>query len=239
MDRRERILMAQFDGPSADKALKEMQAHWAATGRNGRQVVFEDENSVPAQTHADLQKKHTRLQVEHAQQSAYCVALKLQNQQARARLKWKRVSRRRKVVIAAAAVACLAAYWEREWLWVRWSPAAAEQQAALSKVARAQVTAVNWGKGWSHAFVFAAAGVDYWGMMEGVEVTTRDVDAQAHPIVVTCLDLYGAPAQADTEAPRQAAYFEPHPFGLFGRLTWPELAVDCKVAGLVQKEASK
>ncbi|HUC10546.1 MAG TPA: hypothetical protein VL985_08980, partial [Stellaceae bacterium] len=79
MDTQERKLLAQFDGPARIKALDTLLAYLTRQGRSFRQIVFEDENSVPRQDYDGLAQQLAGYQRANAAAKAYNTQLAAQN----------------------------------------------------------------------------------------------------------------------------------------------------------------
>jgi len=239
MDTQERKLLAQFDGPARIKALDTLLAYLTRQGRSFRQIVFEDENSVPRQDYDGLAQQLAGYQRANAAAKAYNTQLAAQNKVLRGMLwgqsKFAHLTRPQKAVLIGALLLAGFGWWHWPQIEAAWSPSAAAQREAVASAGRDLLERVDWISGSYAPVVFYAGREPYWAMIRGDSDTKRHTDAQGRPVVVHCLYLYAVPATADA-----GGFLAPHPYSLFGVgwLKWPERAAECKVAGLV-KEASQ
>jgi hypothetical protein len=239
MDTQERKLLAQLDGPARIKALDALLNYLAARGRSFRQIVFEDENSVPRQDYEGLAQQLAGYQRANAAAKAYNTALAAQNKVLRGMLwgqsKFAHLTRLQKAAVVSALL--LGGFSWRHWPQIEaaWSPSAAARREAVAEAGRDLLERVPWISGRYAPVVFYAGRLPYWAMIRGDSDSERHTDAEGRPVVVHCLYLYAAPAAADA-----GGFLAPQPYSLFGVgwLQWPERAAECKVAGLV-KEASQ
>jgi hypothetical protein len=151
--------------------------------------------------------------------------------------KFAGLSRREKLAVAGGIIAAVVGYqWlPQEGISGLFSAAAAQEREAVEQRGGQFVRAAIWGPGYSKPFLFKVGDLPYWGLFLGDSDRDGYTDGGARAIVVLCLTFYAVPASVKADG----AYAAPHPFGWFGRLSWPSVGRPfCKNAGPI-KEGSK
>jgi hypothetical protein len=145
-----------------------------------------------------------------------------QNQLLRAAVNFGRGLRRAAVVAVVIGIGCGGYYF----LW--------PDASAADALARAMLAEMNGWQNWpsktfmgdSKPIVHAIEGRSWWVIIRGAMDKTSHADPSGNPDARHCQHYFAAPAQFDPAPP--AAYLAPQPYGWFGRMTWPEVAMQCQ-----------
>lgn len=84
---------------------------------------------------------------------------------------------------------------------------------------------VAWGHWFNRPFVIDFGGKPFWVLYRGEIDKTGYADREGRTVVMRCLHVFGAPAEAAS-----GEYLKPEPYNLFGWLKWPERAAQCEPA---------
>lgn len=215
MDAQERKLLGQLDTdvePVRKKALETLRAYLQKNGRSFRQIVFEDENSVPLQQYNDEVARHKITK-------AAFIAHKIANV-GLAQALWVKGKLRRhwRTVFFWGPIAVVA------WVGFGWLTGESRaERIAVNDGLSEVLAATKFGVGQVGPAVRLIRGAPWWTLIVGRLETGSHTDAQARDVTLQCLYLYAVPATANSHA-----YLKPNPYNWFGWLGWPERAKLCK-----------
>jgi hypothetical protein len=228
MDDREKKLFQQLGDEMPGVRQNGLEAwleHLKRSGRTVRDVIADIETAMSPAKAEELQKKlaeyidaNKAAAKRDATQRAEIKALKA--------ALWIKVNWKISSAVAAALLVVVTGscayqrYWSRTY--------------AVNAGLRAAVAEATWGEGWGEPFAARIGGEPYWVMYRGDIDATSYSDRDSHPVEMRCVHLYAAPA-----SPNFGEYLKPSPRNFLGWVTWPELAVKCRLSPNQQADSDR
>ena len=229
MDDMTKKLLAKCDSSFPGErvnALDLLYDHLQKIGQKFSDLVHEFEQAIPAQKYADLEQLYTNAVKDNtAWAQRYSEQEKLLDATARQLAIYKYACRIKanwhalaSALAGATVLLAAAVFGYQRWTAVPWPD---RGDADLRSLAGN----VTWGLSFDQPFVATLGGRPYWLLLRGDVDTSSYVDGSGRHVVMRCLHVFAAPADAAS-----GQYRAPNPYGLFGFgwLQWPERYAACQ-----------
>jgi hypothetical protein len=222
VDDRTKKLLAKCDSSFPGErvnALDLLYDHLQKIGQTFAGLVHEFEQAIPAQKYTDLEQLYNNAVndntawAQRCQQKESALAAATRQVTLLKGMVWFQLNWGTLLSAAALLLAVLFGY---RWLTRPAWPASADGD--LSRIA----SRTTWGLGFDQPFVATIAGKPYWLLLRGEVKESGYVDNVNRPVVMRCLHIFAAPAEAES-----GQYHAAQPYA-WGLLQWPERLVDCQ-----------
>ena len=203
-------------------ALDLLYDHLQKIGQKFSDLVHEFEQAIPAQKYADLEQLYNQAAKDNAAWALrYNEQEKLLNAASRQLAFYRHASQIKAnwhVLAGATVLLAAAVFGYQRWTAVPWPD---RGDADLRSIAGN----VTWGLSFDEPFVATVAGRPYWLLLRGDIDTSSYVDGSGRHVVMRCLHVFAAPADAAS-----GQYRAPNPYSFFGFgwLQWPERYAACQ-----------
>ena len=229
MDDMTKKLLAKCDSSFPGErvnALDLLYDHLQKIGQKFSDLVHEFEQAIPAQKYADLEQLYNNAVKDNtAWAQRYSEQEKLLDSTARQLAIYKHACRIKanwhalaSALAGATVLLAAAVFGYQRWTAVPWPD---RGDADLRGIA----SNVTWGLSFDQPFIVTLAGRPYWLLLRGEVDASSYVDGSGRHVVMRCLHVFAAPADAAS-----GQYRAPNPYGLFGFgwLQWPERYAACQ-----------